>query len=186
MKHERPFHSALSGSCECRLLLSFALLMVLAGCALLPGARGPAGATVQPVRISELVSVGDPARRASVGLVVEGLEADAAGERERASGIYERAIQVDPTNPYAYLAIARQHVEAGEPRWAASFLDQAEALFEAEDGPPPAVEPHLLGLRGQILYGEGEIAGGEAYLERARQLAPEVWMDGKLSADELR
>lgn len=181
-----PFcHCVPSGHLLPRLFPTLALVVVV-GCALLPAGRGPTGEAVGPLRISELLSQGDPARRASLGLVVEGLEADTRGARARAQGVYERAIQVDPTNPYAYLAIARHYAEGSEPQWALSFLDQADALFEAEGKPSPRVAAHLIGLRGQILYADGEIDRGVAYLERAWQLAPEVWVDGRLSADELR
>ena len=140
---------------------------------------------VEPIRLSELVDVGDPARRASVRLVVNGLEADADRDPERALGSYERAIQVDPSNPFAYLAIARHHAESNDPIWALSFLDKAGALFRAQGGVSPRVEPHLIGLRGQALYGSGHIEQGVPLLERAWALAPEVWTDGQLSAEEL-
>jgi len=163
------------------------LLAGLAGCALLPMGREPVrGETVEPVRISSLVSQGDPARRASLRLVVEGLEADGRGTPERAQGSYERALQVDPTNPYAYLAVARHYAEGSDPQWALSFLDQAAALFEAQGELSPGVDVHLLGLRGQVLYADGEIEQGLQYLEQAWELAPEVWADGQLTADELR
>jgi len=161
-------------------------LVGLAGCVLLPGIRGPERGAVEPFRISEVVSEGDPARRASLRLVVKGLDADVRGARERALGAYERAIQVDPTNPYAYLALARHHAEGSEPQWALSFLDQADVLLETQGELSPGVSAHLFGLRGQVLYAEGEIDRAEVYLEKAWQLAPEVWGDGQLSADELR
>ena len=59
-------------------------------------------------------------------------------------------------------------------------------LFEAQGELSPGVSAHLLGLRGQVLYAEGEIDRAVVYLEKAWQLAPEVWGDGQLSADELR
>jgi tetratricopeptide (TPR) repeat protein len=161
-------------------------LVGLAGCVLLPGVRGPVRGAVEPLRISEVVSEGDPARRASLRLVVEGLDADVRGARERALSVYERAIQVDPTNPYAYLALARHHAEGSDPEWALSFLDQADVLFEAQGELAPGVSAHLFGLRGQVLYADGEIDRSAVYLEKAWQLAPEVWGDGHLSADELR
>lgn len=163
------------------------LLTALAGCALLPGGwKPPPEEALEPIRISELLSRGDPARRASLRLVIEGLEADGRGEFARGQGSYERAIQVDPTNPYAYLALARHYAEGNEPQWALSSLDQADSLFEARRERSPRVEVHLLGLRGQALYAGGEIEQGLQYLERAWKLAPEVWGDGQLTADELR
>ena len=165
--------NALRGSC---LLLA----IVLTGCAI------PSFQRQQPLRVSEVVDVGDPARRASMRLILAGLDADVDGNLQRALGSYERAIQVDPTNPFAYLAIARHHAESHDPSWALSFLDKAESLFRAQGGVPQRVAPYLLGLRGQALYASGEIDAGAALLDRAWGLAPAVWEDGRLSAEELR
>ena len=142
-------------------------------------------ATVEAFRISEVAAVGDPARRASLRIVMKGLEADIAGQGERALGIYEEAIRVDPTNPYAYLAIARHHAEIHDPEWALSFLDKADSLFRAEAGLARRVEPHLVGLRGQILYASGDVDAALPLLQLAWESAPDVWDDGRLSAEEL-
>lgn len=146
----------------------------------------PPEETLVPLRISEVTSEGDPARRASLRMVVTGLDADASDQPERAMGIYEEALRVDPNNPYAYLAIARHHAETNDPAWALSFLDKADALFRAEGGASPRVEPHLVGLRGQALYESGRFDEGLPLLEQARNAAPDVWDDGFLSAAELR
>lgn len=119
-------------------------------------------------------------------MVLKGLDADSSNQSERALGTYEEALRVDPTNPYAYLAIARHHAGGREPEWALSFLDKADALLRAEGSLSPRVEPHLIGLRGQALYASGQIDAGVPYLERAWELAPDVWTDGQLSAMELR
>ena len=165
--------NALRASC---LLLALALT----GCPI-PSLRRP-----EPVRVSEVVDVGDPARRASLRLVLAGLDADVDGNLQRALGSYERAIQVDATNPFAYLAIARHHAQSHDPGWALSFLDKADALFRAQGDISPGVAPHLLGLRGQALYASGQIDAGAALLDQAWALAPAVWEDGRLSAEELR
>ncbi len=138
------------------------------------------------LRISEITEDGDAARRASTRLVLEGLDSDASGEGPRAESSYERAIQVDPTNPYAYLAIARHHVEGGDPEQALPFLDQADSLLEAQGANSPRVQVHLAGIRGEAHYSSGRIAEGVELLESARRLAPYVWRDGHLSAEELR
>jgi len=117
-------------------------------------------------------------------LVLQGLDEDASGREDRALSTYERAIQIDSTNPYAYLALARHEVDAE--RWdrALEALDQAELLFGKEGA--PGLEAHLAGLRGAATLGKGY--GGEAgeLLDRAGRIAPEVWADGHLSAEELR
>jgi tetratricopeptide (TPR) repeat protein len=147
---------------------------------------GEAMGRPDPVRISDLTEEGDAARRASQRLIVEGLDADATGHWARAQSRYDRAIQVDATNPYAYLAIARHHLQANEPERALVYLDRAEAMLRQEGADSPEVEPHLLGMRGEALYETGQHAEAQGYLARARELAPDVWGDGYLSPEELR
>ncbi|MFT5442349.1 MAG: tetratricopeptide (TPR) repeat protein [Myxococcota bacterium] len=147
---------------------------------------GMPSTSTDPVRISDVDQEGDPARRASLRLVDDGLAADAMGEGSRAQSRYERALQVDASNPYAYLAIARHHIDAGQPKHALQFIDRAAALFYMRGDPPLRVEVHLLGLRGGALYDSGETLSGGELLDRARAISPKVWGDGSLSAQELR
>jgi len=163
-------------------VLCFALLVGF-GCASLQG--GERG-TVTPLRIADLLEDGDPARRASLRLVDQGLASDAAGDSDRALARYERALQVDSTNPYAFLAIARHQIAAQDPESALQFLDRAESLLELSGDRSPEVEVHLVGLRGGALYDTGEIDAGVELLELARAKAPDVWGDGTLSPGELR
>lgn len=127
---------------------------------------------------------GDAPRRASTRLLLEGLDADVAGRPDAALAQYERALQVDPTNPYAYLAVARHELHAARPERALRFLDRAEALLPEPDA--PGARAHLLGMRGAALRETGRAEEGLALLERARRLAPEAWSDARLDARELR
>lgn len=147
---------------------------------------GGPGATVVPLRLTEVQQQGDPARRASSRLVIEGLEADVEGRAARARGLYDRALQVDPTNPYAYLALARHEADGLEPARALAPLEQARLGFAEEGGIAPEVEVHLIGLEGVVLYATGRVDEGVRALEEARLRAPEVWSDGRLDASELR
>jgi hypothetical protein len=158
-----------------------AAALLLAMCSACAGLRG---GSVTPVRLSELTDEGDPARRASLRLVEQGLAADAASQGLRAVGEYERAVQIDPTNPWVYLAMAR-HAVSDDPERALQYLDQAEALLDSEGLLSPRVEPHLNGLRGEALRSMGRDVEGAALIADAQALAPEVWADGHLSADEL-
>ena len=154
------------------------LLLLLVACA------GPVRHGGGALRLSEVDAEGDPARRASLRLCLDGLDADAAGRRSAALSQYERAIQIDPTNPYTYLVLARHEIESGDPLRALAYVDQAETLLASEGILSPRVEPHIAGLRGAALAASGR--DGAAELAHARRLSPEVWADGRLAAAELR
>lgn len=165
----------------CLRLLAVALVAALAGCAL---HVAPPAEEQPELHLGAVAQTGDATRRASMRLLLQGLDADAAGRTNAALSSYERAIQIDSTNPYAYLALARHEVEAQDWDGASEALDQAALLF-GEEGAPGA-EAHLDGLRGAVAAGKGYGAQAEPLLERASRLAPSVWADGELSAEELR
>ena len=139
-----------------------------------------------PLHLSELAEQGDSARRASMRFVLQGLDADAAGTADLAASLYERAVQVDPLNPYAYLALARQRAEGPEPAHALAYVEKAHALFAAEKAETPSVQADLCGLRALALDAAGRGDEAKEQMARAKALAPEVWRDGRLDADELR
>lgn len=149
----------------------------------LPTSRAPAPGGL---RLSELSDLGDPQRRASMRLVLEGLDYDAAGDPGKAAGRYDTALQLDPTNPYAYLSVARQRAAGRDPASAMSFIDRTESLLRASRELTPSAQAHLIGLRGSVWYATGKLRAGADALERARDLAPWVWRDGQLAAHELR
>ena len=158
-------------------------IVLLAGCA---GHASIFAPRVEPLRLHEVAGEGDAARRASQRLVLQGLASDAQGQTRLARRSYERALQVDANNPFAYLALARQAVEGGDGTSALEYLDQAELLLGAEDLRSPRVEPHLAGLRGGALRARGDSNGASPLLSEASELAPSVWSDGELSAEELQ
>ena len=169
--------------------LARAVFACLLGVAWLIGCAGSTSIFAprpEPLRISEVAGEGDAARRASQRLVLQGLGSDAEGQTRLARRSYERALQVDANNPYAYLALARQAVESGDGPSALEYLEQAELLLGAEDLRSPRVEPHLAGLRGAALRARGDERGASELLAHASELAPSVWDDGQLSAEELR
>jgi uncharacterized membrane-anchored protein len=164
--------------------LAVVMMALLVGCGTFGRREGEEPVT--PARVTDGLHAGDPARRASLRLVVQGLDADSQGRRGRAQGSYEQAIKVDPTNPYAYLALARHRTEGPDAADAMPLLDQAAALFEAEGKRNQSVGVHLIGLRGRVLQAQSQDRDAHLYLDRAGQLAPSVWGDGYLSAEELR
>lgn len=160
-----------------RPLTVLALLVLVSGCATLQRS--------EELHLAPLATQGDPQRRASTRLVLDGLDADAVGEYRRALSRYERAIQIDANNPYAYLALARHQVEVQDFEQALVYLDQADLLFESLDLRSPGAETHLIGLRGATLALDRPW-DAEPLLAQAAARAPDVWGDGFLAADELR
>jgi hypothetical protein len=180
-----------TGTARVRIAVAAVVLTLAVGCAMT--ARRVAPVRGGALRISEVAEEGDPLRRASTRWVLEGLE---AGQPERALSHFERAVKIDATNPYAYLALASFQIQWGDVDRGVQSLNQAELLLESQDLRSPRVVPHLIGLRGraQVRTGgraravktNGPAPTGEQQLERARLLAPDVWGDGWLTAAELR
>ncbi len=143
-------------------------------------------AIARPLTAAGAIGLYDAARDASLRLVVEGLDNDDQGAPSRALASYQRAIRVDPTNPFAFLALARHHLEADSIEDASAFLDQSRALFESQGRLGPAVDVWGLGLRAGIDRAAGNDLRAERLFDRARQLSPTIWGDERLSAAELR
>jgi tetratricopeptide (TPR) repeat protein len=138
------------------------------------------------MRISQITHQGDTRRQASVRLVVEGLDAELAASSDRALSRYQRAIQIDPGNPFAYLALARYYVSVDDPTRALEYLDRVQSLLDSDGSFSLRTSPHLLGLRGNALEQMGRDAEAAQLLAQARRLAPSAWGDGRLDAVELR
>ena len=166
-------------------LMMFLLALVL-GCAGGAGLTPGFGPVTRPLTATDALGLYDAARDGSLRLVIEGLDEDQAGRADRALAKYQRAIRVDPTNPFAFLALARHHLEGDSPEEASAFLDQARALFEAQGDLGPSVDVWGLGLRAGIDRARGRDEKADALLSQARRLSPEIWGDGRLSARELR
>lgn len=164
--------------------LLLAALALAVACAL-PG-LGPPGGAGETFRLSSVAGEGDARQRASTRLVLDGLAADAALRPDAAVVLYERALQLDPTNPWAFLALARHRVEGPTPRAALPALDQAEAMLRSRGELAPGVEAHLLGLRGSVLLTDERRDEALPLLRRARELSPSIWSDARLEAEELR
>lgn len=168
-----------------RTLCAFLFVAFLSGCAALNVA--PRSVTIEPpMTASSAIGLYDSARDASLRLVIAGLDDDSDGRPARALASYQRAIRVDPTNPFAFLAIARHHLEGGSVAEASAFLDQARSLFEAQETIGPSVDVWGIGLRAGIDRARGRDEIADARFDTARQLSPEIWGDEHLSAAELR
>jgi tetratricopeptide (TPR) repeat protein len=170
-------------------LLRIAVVCLAAGClAACAGFDfdGRLRSSDRPLTTTAALGQTDSARDASLRLVIAGLDADSEGRPNRALASYQRAVRVDSTNPFAYLALARHHLEGGSPAEASAFLDQARSLFESQQRLGPAVDVWGIGLRAWIDRDEGRDDLADSRFEAARELSFEIWDDERLSAAELR
>ncbi len=161
------------------------LAAVVVGCAGAPTPRRSEKQPAPPLRLSIEATRGDAARRASTRLVLQGLASAARGAGASALGDYERALQVDATNPHAYLCLARHEIFEGEVTRGLAYLEQAEALFPSDPASDGA-RAHLVGLRGAAYQRTGRRREAQPLLDAARELSPQIWRDGFLDAAELR
>ena len=92
----------------------------------------------------------------------------AAGEVASAVDDLERALQIDPSNPFAYLGLARARFAGEEYGQAASFATRAGLLFR--DRPYWASESHL--LTGQCNEAMGRYGKAEALYQKALEANP--------------
>ena len=139
-----------------------------------------------PLTTTAALGQTDSTRDASLRLVIAGLDDDSAGRPNRALASYQRAVRVDATNPFAYLALARHHLEGGSVVEASAFLDQARSLFESQQQLGPSVDVWGIGLRAWIDREEARDELADLRFAAARKLSPEIWDDERLSAAELR
>ncbi len=79
----------------------------------------------------EKVPVDAPAHRAaSFRVAAEGYRALRAGQLQEAEDRLEKALSVDPRNPFCYLYLAEIRFREGDARQAIILLHQAEVLFQ--------------------------------------------------------
>jgi len=71
-----------------------------------------------------------PQRAASFRIAAEGLQALAARRYQEAEDRLERALTLDPRNPFCYLHLAEIRFRAGDPEQALLLLHQAEVHFQ--------------------------------------------------------
>ena len=166
-------------------MLAFAFALVIVGNSGCAGRQLPAPSPGgDALRVSTWAERGDARRRASTRLVLDGLDIGGFGREAEAMAQFGQAIQIDPSNPLAYLAMARQETFHGDPRRALAYLDKARATFgRSADG--MLATAHLRGLEGVSLAALGREQEADRLLDEARALA-RVWSDGRLDAAELR
>jgi len=112
-----------------------------------------------------------PERAASLRLSGQGLSALEEGRAEEAVDHLERAIQIDPANPFAYYYFGLAHLDQGRREEALTLLSRAEVLFH--DRPYWLCE--TLVTMGEVLETMGRPLAAVSCFQRA--LAEDPWSE---------
>jgi len=116
-----------------RILLILVLAAGLSACAGLPGVP----ATPESRDVPSTPDAGDGAAASpTAALLEQGRQQSAAGDYGRAAASVERALRIEPGNPYLWLELARIHRAAGNPAQAEANARKALSLA----GPDRAAE----------------------------------------------
>ena len=101
------------------------LAVALSACAQLPGTSGTAGSREQ-APIPE--SSGSQPASPTTALLEQGRRQSAKGEYDQAVASLERALRIEPTNPWLWLELAQIHRSAGNERQAGGHARKALSL----------------------------------------------------------
>ena len=103
----------------------FLLAVALSACAQLPGTPGTAGGQ-EPAPLPETGS--PPPASPTAALLDQGRRQSANGEYDQAIASLERALRIEPGNPWLWLELAQIHRSAGNERQAAAHAKKALSL----------------------------------------------------------
>jgi tetratricopeptide (TPR) repeat protein len=129
-----------------------------------------AGLSVDPPPLLETIDANTaPNVAAATHLVDTGRTQMTAGDYGAALEQFERAIAIDPANPYAYYYLAELHLMNHTYDQAIAFADRAATLSEAR---APAWASRAYTLQGNAFEAAGRFADAREAYTRAIQAAP--------------
>ena len=124
-----------------RIALPLLLALALSACAPLPVSREEAAGSTVPGREDETAGP-----RPSTVLLEQGRTQLAAAEYPAASATLERAIRIEPGNPWLWLELGKVHLATGNLPQAEAHARKALALAGTDDAARRAAEALLAGL----------------------------------------
>lgn len=133
---------------------------------------------------SRIASAAAPNVTAALRLVERGRQLLDSGDRDGALDVLERAVAIDPTNPYGYYFLARLYMERRSHNQALGFANRAAILTDPSDS---VWMGRALSLQGAIFedvarYPEARTAYRQALEADPRNVAARVGLN-RLGAD---
>jgi len=127
-----------------RRLSSIVLAVVISGCAQLPATHGGTGTTAPPSSAPSAPEHGPGAPSgASAALLEQGRAQLAARDYDQAAASLERAIRIEPGNPWLWLELAKVHLASGNLPQADSHARKALSLAGHDAAASDAAEKLL-------------------------------------------
>jgi predicted Zn-dependent protease len=153
-----------------------AWLLLLAGCA---GVAPPAPSETQPQQPGEAAII-EPApksamsdNRAVIALLDRAQTDNASGQREAAGASLERALRIEPRNPWLWLELAQVRLAQGQYAQAITLARKSNSF----SGHQPSVQARNWQVIGQARVAQGDSAGAEQAFKLSAELAQQAEAD---------
>lgn len=177
------------------LFLVAAWLLLLAGCAGVappPTATSPATAPSvtpvpsveqpQPLEQKNIVELGPrPAmsdNKAVIALLDRAQTDNGAGQRDAAGAALERALRIEPRNPWLWLELARVRLAQGQYAQAITLARKSNSFA----GRQPRVQAENWQVIGQARVAQGDSAGAEQAFKQAAEFAQQAKAEAERSS----
>jgi len=156
-----------------------AWLVLLAGCASVvippPATPAPSG-TAQPGEAAVIAPVPKTAmsdNRAVIALLDQAQTDNGSGRREAAGSSLERALRIEPRNPWLWLELAQLRLAQGQYAQAITLARKSNS-FAGRDSRVQAASWQVIG---QARVAQGDPAGAEQALKLSAELAQQAKAD---------
>jgi len=157
-----------------RLLFISALLMMIAGCASVtrqPAEQSPAPGDMSQESGENILAEPEPRpaiseNRAIVALLDKARHDTEAGKREAAGASLERALRIEPRNPWLWHELAQLRLSQGQYERAIAFAHKSNS-FASRESSLQALNWQLIG---KARVAQGNPSGAEQAYKRAEEL----------------
>ena len=153
-----------------------AWLLLFAGCA---GVAPPAPPEAQPELPGEATIIEPVPRsamsenRAVIALLDRAQNDSASGQREAAGASLERALRIEPRNPWLWLELAQVRLAQGQYAQAITLARKSNSF----SGHQPRVQAGNWQVIGQARVAQGDSAGAEQAFKLSAELAQQAEVD---------
>lgn len=152
------------------LFFVLALLLLFTGCATQPPAPAPSAQSGEAMILPPVQNTAMSGNRAVVALLDRAKTDNAAGHKGAAEASLERALRIEPRNPWLWHQLAQMRLDQGRYAQAASFARKSNSFA----GRRRLLQAANWQLIGKARVAQGDSTGGEDAFKRAAEFAQQA------------